>query len=112
MDFEEFWAIGIKLLKTGISASSDGNNYFINTWRADKEEVSQRFPVVDASPRGIGCLSIHASKNITIPKNDMKLLYDIWDSYVDGKISRMDIIEKIPRPTYCVSLMKHLKDKI
>lgn len=112
MDFEEFWAIGIKLLKTGISTSPGDNTYFINTWRADKEEVSQKFPVVDASTRSISCLSIHASKEIAIPKNDMMLLYEMWDSYIDGKVSRMDIIEKILRPTYCVSLMKYLKDNI
>ena len=109
MDFEEFWAIGIKFLKTGISGE---DKYIISDWRVDGDNSGLEFPVVDANPRDIRCLSIHASKDITIPKADMKKLYDMWDSYRGGNVSRMEILEKIPRPAYCVSLMKRLKDHI
>ena len=112
MDFETFWAVGIKRLKDKIAGCDDRQRYFIENWRADKEPIDQKFAVVEADPRQIKCLSIHASRDIVITKSDMGRLYDIWESYCNGELGRMDIIEAVPRPTYCVSVMKHLKNEI
>jgi hypothetical protein len=112
VDFEIFWARGIKTLRDFATAAENGKSHLVERWCMHTGLTGQKFPVVDADPREIKCLSINASRRISIPKSDMKKLYDVWDSYVDGKITRMRIIETVPRPTYCVSLMKHLKDKI
>lgn len=112
MDFEIFWARGIKILCDSISSPEDGKGHPVERWGMHTGATGQTFPVVDASPRDIKCLSINASRKISIPKSDMKKLYDIWDRYIGGELTRMDIIETVPRPTYCVSLMKHLKEKI
>lgn len=112
MDFEIFWAMGIKTLRDFIAVPGEGGRCPVERWGMHTGLTGQKFPVVEADPREIKCLSINASRRISIPKTDMKKLYDVWDDYVEGKISRMDIIEKIPRPTYCVSLMKHLKEKV
>jgi len=42
----------------------------------------------------------------------MEALYDMWEDYINREVSRMDIIENVPRPTYCVALMKILKDNV
>jgi hypothetical protein len=112
MDFERFWAMGIKILRDFVAATENGKNHLVERWGMHTGLTGQKFPIVDADPREIKCLSMNASKKISIPKSDMKRLYDVWESYVDGKITRMRIIEIVPRPTYCVSLMKHLKEKI
>ena len=112
MDFEKFWAVGIKSLRDRVAGCSEKEKYFVKRWCMHTGDTDQKFPVEEATPRGINCLSINASKKITIPKSDIKKLYDVWEGYIDGRVSRMEIIEKIPRPTYCVSLMKHLRDKI
>jgi len=112
MDFEKFWAMGIKTLRDFIASPANEKSYLVERWGMHTGLTGQKFPVVDADPREIKCLSINASRKISIPKSDMKKLYDVWDDYIGGKISRMDIIERVPRPTYCVSLMKHLKEKI
>jgi len=112
MDFERFWAIGIKSLRDCVAVRNGEEDHYVERWCVHTGETDQKFPVIEANPREIKCLSINASKNISIPKSDMKKLFDIWESYIDGRISRMEIIERIPRPTYCVSLMKYLRDKV
>ncbi|UCE65991.1 MAG: hypothetical protein JSU85_14225 [Candidatus Zixiibacteriota bacterium] len=112
MDFERFWAVGIKTLRDCVDGCSEEEKYFVKRWCVHTEDTGQMFPLVEANPREIKCLSINASRSISIPKSDMKKLYEIWDDYIDGKVSRMQIIEKVPRPTYCVSLMKYLRDKV
>lgn len=111
MTFEEFWQKGIDLLRTKIS-DPGGNKIVIDNWRADRGLSGQRFPLVKASDGGIKCLSIHASKEINIPKEDMEVLYGMWGDYLSGEVNRMDIIDSIPRPAYCLSLMKYLKDNV
>lgn len=112
MDFETFWAVGIKRLRDSIAVGGNEERYYIGNWRADKGPLDDKIAVVYADPRQIKCLSIHASKDIVIPKSDMQRLYDLWDSYCSGEIGRMEIIENIPRPTYCVSVMKYLMNAV
>jgi hypothetical protein len=112
MDFERFWAIGIKSLRDRVADCGGEKFHHVERWCVHTGETDQKFPVIEANPREIKCLSINASKNISIPKSDMKKLYDVWEMYIDGRVTRMEIIERIPRPTYCVSLMKHLKDDV
>jgi hypothetical protein len=112
MDFETFWAVGIKRLQDSIAESGDNHKYHIGNWRADKGPLGQKIAVVEADPRQIRCLSINASRDIIIPKADMNRLYELWDRYCSGEIGRMEIIENIPRPTYCVSVMKYLKSAV
>ena len=63
MDFETFWAMGIKRLKDEIAGCEEQQKYYIPNWRADKEAAGEKFAVVDADPKQIKCLSIHASRD-------------------------------------------------
>ncbi len=112
MKFDDFWDKGVELLRAGMENSADGGKYIVDIWTSDKGIQPLKFPVIDADSEEIRCLSIYASKEMALTKEDMEALYDIWDDYVSGEATRMDIIESVPRPTYCVAIMKLWKDKI
>jgi hypothetical protein len=40
----------------------------------------------------------------------MATLYSLWDGYNRGLVSRFEIVEKVPRTTYAISLMKFLME--
>lgn len=111
MDFEEFWGRAIEFLRSQIAAS-DERKFVVENWRPESGATGERFPLTEATPETITCLSIYASKEIKLPREDMAALYEMWDDYLSGEATRMDLIEKIPRPTYCVAVMKLLKDNI
>ena len=110
MDFDIFWTKSISFLQGKIT-ESDGK-FIVKNWRIDKDNLPEEFPVTEANDNEIVCLSIFASKKISIVKDDMEALYDMWEDYINREVSRMDIIENVPRPTYCVALMKILKDNV
>ena len=110
MDFDIFWDKSITLLRDKIT-ESDGK-FIVKHWRIDKTDLPEEFPVTGADDDEIVCLSIFASKKIAIVKDDMEALYDMWEDYINREVGRMDIIENVPRPAYCVSIMKLLKDSI
>ena len=111
MDFDSFWNKTVEFLKNEISNAPD-NQFIINNWRINEENIPEKFPVIEANEDEIVCLSIFASKKIAIVKDDMEALYDIWDDYINSEIGWMDIIDSVPRPAYCVSIMKVLKESI
>ncbi len=111
MNFEEFWEEAIEFLQSRI-AGSEGQRIIVDNWRPESGATGERFPVTEASEESIKCLSIHASKEIKLPREDMASVHEMWDDYLSGEATRMDLIEKIPRPTYCVAVMKLLKDNI
>ena len=111
MNFEEFWERAIEFLAAQIAAS-DGGKFIVDNWRPESGATGERFPLTEASDEAIKCLSIYASKEIKLPREDMASVYEMWDDYLSGEATRMDLIEKIPRPTYCVAVMKLLKDNI
>ena len=108
MNFDDFWNNSIKLLQEKIT-ESDGK-FIVKNWRVDKDNLPEEFPVTGANDDEIICLSIFASKKISIVKDDMEALYDMWADYINREVGRMDIIENVPRPTYCVAIMKVLMD--
>jgi hypothetical protein len=85
---------------------------FVANWKQDKGFVDEKFPVRNAAPEKITCLTIHAGKPIDIPRDDMATLYDIWDDFLGGQTARIEVVEKVPRTTYAISLMKYLKDNV
>jgi hypothetical protein len=111
LGFEEFWQAAIEFLNSQISAS-EGGRFLVDNWKPETETTGERFPVTEAAYDMIKCLSIYASKEIRLPREDMASVYEMWDDYLSGEATRMDLIEKIPRPTYCVAVMKLLKDNI
>jgi hypothetical protein len=111
LNFEEFWQAAIEYLQSQIAASDRGE-LVVDNWRPDIGATGERFPVTEAGDETIKCLTIYASKEIKLPREDMASLYEMWDDYLSGEATRMDLIEKIPRPTYCVAVMKLLKDNI
>jgi hypothetical protein len=110
LNFEDFWNKGIDFLQSKITDADPG--LVIDNWRVDKGNSGERFPIVGAGPDEIKCLSIYASKRIGLPQEDMEILFEMWDGYLAGEIKRMDLIDNIPRPAYCVSVMKLLKDNV
>lgn len=112
MNFDDFWQKSITHLKEKMSASEADKRVIIDNWRSDKGLTGERFAVVEAQKDGIKCLTIHASREITLPREDMEMLYGMWDDYLSGRTTRMDLIDCIPRPTYCVAVMRFLKDSI
>ena len=114
MRFDEFWSRAIAHLKNYIDheRSRREARLFVSSWHLGKGFTDEKFPVRDVTPEKITCLTIHAGKAIDIPRTDMATLCSIWDEYVQGMISRLEIVEKIPRPLYAISLMKFLKESI
>ncbi|MEE9553801.1 MAG: hypothetical protein V3W18_05835 [candidate division Zixibacteria bacterium] len=110
MIFEKFWSVGIELIKAKLSEG--GSKLILDNWRADKGLTGEKFELSGADDDGVDCLSIYASKKINLPKEDFEALYDMWDDYIAGDLNRMDLIDAIPRPAYCVAAMKYLKDNI
>jgi len=112
MDFTEFWQKGIDHISAKLGDSGEDGKVILEAWNPDKGFTGEKFPVVGATPNGVKCLSIYASKPINVPPEDMEELYGMWDSYLAGEATRLDLIESIPRPVYCVAVMKFLKDNI
>lgn len=114
MQFDEFWARAITFLKDKVNAANVGREekLIVASWTAGKAFTDEKFPVHDANQDKITCLTIHAGKPIDIPRSDMETLYGMWDDFVQGGITRIEIVEKVPRTTYALSLMKYLKDNI
>jgi hypothetical protein len=111
LNFEEFWEKAIEFLASQIAASDEGK-LVVDNWRPESGATGERFPVTEATAEAIKCQSIYASKEIKLPREDLASVYEMWDDYLSGEATRMDLIEKIPRPTYCVAVMKFLKDNI
>ncbi len=108
MTFEEFWISAIENLRARLVES--GNEIRLENWKADTGPTGEEFQVMGASDDGIDCMTIYGGKKINLPKEDMEVLYGMWDDYVAGEANRMDLIDAIPRPAYCVAVMKYLKD--
>lgn len=114
LQFEEFWSRATAFLKDSLAQTRESREerLFISNWRPGKGFTDERFPVRDADPEKITCLSIHAGKTIDIPKDDMATLYTLWDDYLQGAVSKIEVVEKVPRTTYAISLMKYLKESV
>lgn len=110
MNFDEFWPKSIEYLTEKFSVG--GGKLILKNWRADKGLTGEKFEISWAADDGIDCLTIYASKKINLPKEDMEVLYGMWDDYIAGNVNRMDLIDAIPRPVYCVAVMKYLKDGV
>lgn len=111
MNFDDFWKKGIDFLQSKIAGAGD-DGLAVDNWRTDNGATGERFRIVGAESDQINCLSIYASKKIGLPREDMEILYEMWDRYLAGDITRMDLIDNVPRPAYCVSVMKLLKDNV
>ena len=114
MQFDEFWSRAISFLKNGLDRSRNGreDRLFITGWRAGKGFTDEKFPVRDINDEKITCLTIHAGKPIEVPREDMETLYSLWDEYINGTVSKLEVVEKVPRTTYAIALMKYLKEGI
>jgi len=114
LQFDDFWAKAIAQLKIRLKKSGDdrGEHIFVTNWRPDKGFLDEKFPIRDATEDRIECLSIHAGKSIEIPRDDMETLYSMWDEFLVGSISKLEVVENVPRTTYAISLMKYLKESI
>ena len=114
MRFEDFWSRAVALLKEKTDSLKEEREekLFVATWTVRKGFAADKFPVRDVSSEKITCLTIHAGKPVELPKSDMEILYNNWDDYVQGQASRLEIVEKVPRTTYALSLMKYLKDNV
>jgi len=112
LQFDDFWSKGISYLKNLLAKSGEdrGERIFISSWRADRGFLDEKFPIRNATDDHIECLSIHAGKTIDIPKTDMETLYSLWDEYIAGTVSKLEVVEKVPRTTYAIALMKYLKE--
>lgn len=114
MQFDDFWSKAVSYLKNILARSGEnrGEHIFISNWRADKGFLDEKFPIRDATDDRIECLTIHAGKPVEIPKNDMETLYSLWDEYLSGSVSKLEVVEQVPRTTYAISLMKYLKESV
>lgn len=114
MQFDEFWSKAIDFLKGILTDRKQDREerLFISNWRPDRGFVDEKFPVREVGPEKITCLTIHAGKPVEIPKDDMATLFDIWDDFLSGQTPRIEVVDKIPRTTYAISLMKYLKDNV
>jgi hypothetical protein len=114
LQFDEFWSKAVSFLKTSLDQLEEDRieKLFVSSWRAGRGFSDEKFPVRKVEFDKIICLSIHAGKAIEIPRNDMATLYTLWDDYIRGQLSRFEIVEKVPRTTYAISLMKFLKESI
>ena len=114
MQFDDFWTKAISFLKNHLDQSRNGREekVFITNWRAGKGFSDEKFPVREIGPDKITCLTIHAGKPVDIPREDMEILYSIWDEYINGSVSKLEVVEKVPRTTYAISLMKYFKEII
>jgi hypothetical protein len=111
MSFERFWHKGIGYLNDRLSGDDD-TDLVVENWKTPGGHTGEKFQVVSAEDDGIKCLSIYASKEILLPREDMEVLFGMWDGYLSGDVTRLDLIDAIPRPAYCVAMMKLLKDNI
>lgn len=66
----------------------------------------------EAQPEKIVCRTVHSGKTVDIRRGDMATLYSLWDRFLQGDITRLEIAERLPRTQYAISLMKYLKEKI
>jgi hypothetical protein len=114
LQFDEFWARAVAFLKDKVDAAKveTEKKLIIASWTGGKSFTDEKFAVQDASQDKITCLTIHAGKPIDISRSDMEILYGMWDDFVQGRTARIEIVEKVPRTTYALSLMKYLKDNI
>ncbi len=114
MQFDEFWSRAVDLLKDELSAPKDDREklFFVSNWRPDRGFLDEKFPVREVGPEKITCLTIHAGKPVEIPKDDMATLYGVWEDFLSGQTARIEVVEKVPRTTYAISLMKYLKDNV
>jgi len=114
LQFDEFWSNSMELLKSELGDNGQGREerLFVVGWRPDRGFTDEKFPVREAAADKITCLTIHAGKPIEIPKDDMAALYELWDDFISGQMARIEVVEKVPRTTYAISLMKYLKDNV
>jgi hypothetical protein len=114
LQFDDFWSKSIDFLRGKLEADGQGREQklFISNWRPDKDLSHEAFPIRDIAPDKLTCLTIHAGKSIEIPRDNMATLYELWDDFLDGRTPRIEIVEKVPRTTYAISIMKYLKDNI
>jgi hypothetical protein len=114
LQFDEFWHKAVIYLKNDIDNKrlQREDHLFIDSWRAGKGFIGEKFAVRDATPEKITCITVHAGKEIDIPRSDMAILYNLWDDYVKRGVSRLEIAEWIPRMRYAISLMKYLRERI
>jgi hypothetical protein len=112
LQFDEFWAKAISLLRDKLkrSGADRGEHIFISNWRPDKGFLDEKFPIRDVTEERIECLSIHAGKPIEIPRDDMETLFNMWDDFLTGQISKLEVVENVPRTAYAISLMKYFKE--
>lgn len=108
MNFAEFWTLAIERLRNELSSS--GNEISLQNWKPKTGHTGEKFQVVGAADDGIDCVTIYGGKKINLPKEDMEALYGMWDDYLTGEATRMDLIDAVPRPVYCAAVMKYLKD--
>jgi hypothetical protein len=94
------------------SGDDRGEHIFVSNWRPDKGFLDEKFPIRDVTEDRIACLTIHAGKPVDIPKSDMETLYSLWDDFLGGSVSKLEVVELVPRTTYAISLMKYLKESI
>jgi hypothetical protein len=114
LQFDDFWSQSIDSIKRELekNKAEPGEKLLISNWRPDKGFIDEKFPIREASADKITCLTIHAGKPIEIPRDEMAVLFDLWEDFLSGHTARIEVVEKVPRTTYAISLMKYLKDNV
>jgi hypothetical protein len=112
--FDQFWSRAVEYLKSELGEQRPGREerLFVANWRPDRGFLEEKFAVRDVGAEKITCVTIFGGKPVDIPRDDMATLYNLWDDFLSGRMARIEVVEKVPRTTYAISLMKYLKDNV
>jgi hypothetical protein len=110
LNFEKFWECGLKLLKKKYLATMP-DHYYIENWTVEHGHgLNNRFPLNKVLGDEFVIGTIESGDDINLPISDLQYIYEHWDSYLGGKISREDLGKTSRTSTYCISIIKFLKD--
>lgn len=106
--FGEFWNRLVSVLKTDLERYRD--NYRIPNWSRDGGIRRKYIPITKVEESRITVLTDN-DKSIYIEKWQLEHIFNNWDKYIQYKINRRELRDKIPTATYCIAMIHHFQDR-
>jgi len=101
-EFEEFWKKFTRTLT---------EEHTIRNWTVDKGYLGKGDFVAKSKASGyIECDSPEAEMIQKVPKQDLKMMYEYWNSYINGNMGRADLRDKSRFTKYTISIIHQYEE--
>lgn len=78
----------------------------IPDWTALKGYLGKTIEVISLSENGVRVRALHKKSIVYVPKNDFKIIWNIWSKYLRQEIRRHEIMDMIRTSVYVISILK------